>query len=91
MDVVFALGAVEVVAYTGTAAASTTTNNNRGNTVRVYATTDCHITTDGTTATTSKSPSTAGVPEYLYRPAGALFSVIRSSADGNLFITELSV
>lgn len=90
-EIVYSLGDVEVEAYTGTAATTATTNANRGNVVRLWASTDCHFTTDGTTATANKTPLTAGLAEYIYRPAGATISVIQASTGGNLFVAECSV
>ena len=60
--------------------------------VRLYATTDCHITISkpAVTATASSTPLAAKDFEYFKVAPGNIISVIRNSGNGSLFISELS-
>ena len=84
-------GTVQKVDYTASAANSSAISD-QVRYVRLYATTDCHITISkpAVTATTSSTPLTAKDFEYFKVAPGNIISVIRNSGNGSLFISELS-
>jgi len=79
------------VAYTGTAGTTSTAISLGVQKVRVYCTTDAFIKiTVNPTATTSDAPIAAGSPEYFSCAPGEKVSAIQSSANGTLYVTEIS-
>jgi len=72
----------------GAASTSSTALQPGTEVVRLKATTDCHIRFNSPALTTDL-PLSAGETEYLQVPSGATINVIRSSADGFLFVTEM--
>ncbi len=84
-------GTVQKVDYTGTAANSSAISE-QVRYVRLYATTDCHITISkpAVTATASSTPLQAKDYEIFKVAPGNIISVIRNSGNGSLFISELS-
>jgi len=81
----------QVVAYTGTSAASSNAFSDDTRLVRVVATTDCHITFAGTpTATTSHPFLPANTVEYFIVNGGQKIAAIRSAVSGNLYVTEMT-
>ena len=84
-------GTVQKVDYTDSAANSSAISD-QVRYVRLYATTDCHITISkpAVTATASSTPLAAKDFEYFKVAPGNIISVIRNSGNGSLFISELS-
>ena len=84
-------GVVKKVDYTGTAANSSAISAHV-RFVRLYATTDCHISISNpaVTATAAMTPLQAKDFEYYKVSPGNIISVIRSSGNGSLYISELS-
>ena len=84
-------GTVQKVDYTDTAANSSATSD-QIRFVRLYATTDCHISINNpaVTATASMTPLQAKDFEYYKVSPGNIISVIRSSGNGSLYISELT-
>ena len=84
-------GTVQKVAYTATAATRSAFSD-EVRLVRLYATSDCHISISNpaATATTSMTPLAAKDYEYYKVAPGNIISVIRSSGNGSLYISELS-
>ena len=82
---------VQKVDYTASAANSSEISD-QVRYVRLYATTDCHITISkpAVTATASSTPLAAKDFEYFKVAPGNIISVIRNSGNGSLFISELS-
>ena len=85
---IFKLKTVQVVAYTGTAGASSAIGADI-RVVRLVATSACHVAF-GSTATTSSMYLAANVPEYFRVNAGTTISAIQVSAGGNLHIGEMT-
>tara|TARA_Y100001937_G_C6848178_1_gene210871 strand:+ start:56 stop:331 length:276 start_codon:yes stop_codon:yes gene_type:complete len=84
-------GTVQKVDYTATAANSSAISDEIRY-VRLYATTDCHISINkpAVTATTSMTPLAAKDYEVFKVAPGNIISVVRNSANGSLFISELT-
>ncbi len=84
-------GTVQKVDYTATAANSSAISN-EVRLVRLYATSDCHISISNpaVTATTSMTPLAAKDYEYYKVAPGNIISVVRNSSNGSLFISELT-
>jgi threonine aldolase len=84
-------GVVKKVDYTGTAANSSAISAHVRY-VRLYATTDCHISISNpaVTATAAMTPLQAKDFEYYKVSPGNIISVIRSSGNGSLYISELT-
>ena len=77
--------------YTASSAAITNAVGNNIHVIRVIATTACYITIDKSpTATTSDMYLPAGVAEYLTIHPGEKVAAIRVSADGDLYVTEMT-
>lgn len=87
----YRFGTVHTVAYTGTHGVISGVISNGVYQARIYCTTDAHVLV-GTapTATTSSTPVTGGVPEYINVNPGEKVSAVQQSAGGTLFVTELS-
>lgn len=87
----FKPGTVQVVAYTGTSAASSNAFGTGTHLVRLVATTDCHIKFAGTpTATTSDMFLPAFTAEYFLAGEGEKVAAIQLSSGGNLNVTEMT-
>tara|TARA_R100000664_G_C2751444_1_gene138737 strand:+ start:1876 stop:2151 length:276 start_codon:yes stop_codon:yes gene_type:complete len=84
-------GTVQKVDYTDTAANSSATSDHI-RFVRLYATTDCHISINNpaVTATASMTPLQAKEVEIFKVAPGNIISVIRTSGNGSLYISELT-
>jgi hypothetical protein len=84
-------GTVQKVDYTASAANSSAISD-QVRYVRLYATTDCHISISNpaVTATAAMTPLAAKDYEYYKVAPGNIISVIRSSGNGSLYISELS-
>jgi hypothetical protein len=84
-------GTVQKVDYTGTAANSSAISG-QVRYVRLYATTDCHVSINNpaVTATASMTPLQAKEAEIFKVSPGNIISVIRTSGNGSLYISELS-
>ena len=84
-------GTVQKVDYTASAANSSAISD-QVRYVRLYATTDCFITISNpvVTATTAATPLAAKDYEVFKVAPGNIISVIRSSGNGSLYISELS-
>ena len=84
-------GVVKKVDYTGTAANSSAISAHV-RFVRLYATTDCHISISNpaVTATTAKTPLAAKDYEVFKVTAGNVISAIKLSDNGSLYISELT-
>ena len=84
-------GTVQKVDYTASAANSSAISA-QCRYVRLYATTDCHISISNpaVTATAAMTPLQAKDFEYYKVSPGNIISVIRSSGNGSLYISELS-
>ncbi len=84
-------GTVQKVDYTASAANSSAISG-QCRYVRLYATTDCHISISNpaVTATAAMTPLQAKDFEYYKVSPGNIISVIRSSGNGSLYISELS-
>ena len=84
-------GTVQKVDYTASAANSSAISD-QVRYVRLYATTDCFITISNpaVTATTAATPLAAKDYETFKVAPGNIISVIRSSSNGSLYISELS-
>lgn len=84
-------GVVKKVDYTASAANSSAISAHV-RFIRVYATTDCFITISNpaVTATNAATPIAAKDYEVFKVTEGQIVSVIRSSADGSLYISELT-
>lgn len=77
-------------AFTGAAAAITTARAEKW--YRFIATQDCHLLFAAAgNATASNMLLKAGVPEVFYMGNIARISVIRDTADGDLYLTELQI
>jgi hypothetical protein len=85
------LGTNHVVSYTSTSTANSTAFVAGTNTVRVIASTACHIKFAGTPTAASTDPRlTANVPEYFIVTQGMKVAAIRTTTSGTLHVTELS-
>jgi hypothetical protein len=84
-------GTVQKVDYTASAANSSAISD-QVRYVRLYATTDCHISINNpaVSATTAMTPLAAKDYEVFKVAPGNIISVIRSSGNGSLYISELS-
>jgi|TARA_R110002020_G_scaffold252343_1_gene466238 hypothetical protein len=84
-------GTVQKVDYTASAANSSAISA-QCRYVRLYATTDCHISISNpaVTATAAMTPLQAKDFEYYKVSPGNIISVIRSSGNGSLYISELT-
>ena len=84
-------GTVQKVDYTASAAKSSAISA-QCRYVRLYATTDCHISISNpaVTATAAMTPLQAKDFEYYKVSPGNIISVIRSSGNGSLYISELT-
>lgn len=84
-------GVVKKVDYTASAANSSAISAHV-RFIRVYATTDCFITISNpaVTATNAATPIAAKDYEVFKVTEGQIVSAIRSSADGSLYISELT-
>jgi len=84
-------GVVKKVDYTGTAANSSAISAHVRY-VRLYATTDCHISISNpaVTATAAMTPLQAKDFEYYKVSPGNIISAIRASSNGSLYISELT-
>ena len=84
-------GTVQKVDYTASAANSSAISS-QCRYVRLYATTDCHlsISNPAVTATAAMTPLQAKDFEYYKVSPGNIISVIRSSGNGSLYISELT-
>jgi len=84
-------GTVQKVDYTDSAANSSAISA-QCRYVRLYATTDCHISISNpaVTATAAMTPLAAKDFEYYKVSPGNIISVIRSSGNGSLYISELT-
>ena len=84
-------GTVQKVDYTASAANSSAISA-QCRYVRMYATTDCHISISNpaVTATAAMTPLQAKDFEYYKVSPGNIISVIRSSGNGSLYISELT-
>ena len=84
-------GTVQKVDYTASAANGSAISA-QCRYVRLYATTDCHISISNpaVTATAAMTPLQAKDFEYYKVSPGNIISVIRSSGNGSLYISELS-
>ena len=82
---------VQKVDYTASAANSSAISA-QCRYVRLYATTDCHISISNpaVTATAAMTPLQAKDFEYYKVSPGNIISVIRSSGNGSLYISELT-
>lgn len=88
----YRLGTVHTVAYTGTAGTISGTIGGGVYQARVWCSSDAHILVGASpTATTSSTPISAGVAEYINVNPGEKVSAIQQSAGGTLYVTELSV
>ena len=84
-------GTVQKVDYTASAANSSAISA-QCRYVRLYATTDCHISISNpaVSATAAMTPLQAKDFEYYKVSPGNIISVIRSSGNGSLYISELT-
>lgn len=57
--------------------------------VRLYSTTLCHLSFDGSVANTNDIPLPAGIAEYFKINNGAVINVIRNTTDGTLYISRM--
>jgi hypothetical protein len=84
-------GSNQVVTVTSTSAATSTAVQAGVNTVRVVATTSCHLAFGASpTATTSSIRLPANVPEYIVVTPGQKIAAIRTTTSGTLHVTECS-
>lgn len=77
-----------VVESTNNASAATAAQIN---VVRLVATAACHVSFDGTAATTSDMLLPANQPELFRVEKGGTINVLHVSVDGVLYITEMTV
>mgnify|MGYP006402053895 FL=1 len=84
-------GTVQKVDYTASAANSSAISG-QCRYVRLYATTDCHISISNpaVTATAAMTPLAAKDYEVFKVTEGNIISAIRASSDGSLYISELT-
>ena len=84
-------GTVQKVDYTASAANSSAISA-QCRYVRLYATTDCHISISNpaVTATAAMTPLAAKDYEVFKVTEGNIISAIRASSDGSLYISELT-
>jgi hypothetical protein len=84
-------GTNQVVTVTSTSAANSTAFATGTNTIRVVATTSCHLAFGASpTATTSSTRLPANVPEYIVVAPGQKVAAIRTTTSGTLHVTEVS-
>jgi hypothetical protein len=84
-------GSNQVVSFTSTSTATSTAFQTGVNTIRVVATTSCHVAFGASpTATTSSTRLAANVPEYIVVGAGQKLAAIRTTTSGTLHVTEVS-
>lgn len=57
--------------------------------VRLLATTDCHLSFDGTAATTNDMRLPAGIAEYFKVNTGTVIRAIKNTTAGTLYITRM--
>ncbi len=85
-------GTTQTVSYTGTAGTISNAVGDQTRTVRIRCTTGAFVAFGGSpTATTSDMPVEANVPEYFRISPGEKVSAIRESADGDLYVTEMTL
>jgi hypothetical protein len=83
----YKVGASQNKAFTASAANADPVDSDT-KVVRLVADQDCHVAFTGD-ATTASMKLVSGVPEYFSIDGGDVISVIRTSADGTLNITEM--
>ncbi len=84
-------GTTQTVAFTSTSTAQTTAFVAGVNTVRVVASTQCHLAFGASpTATTSSPKLPANLPEYIVVTPGQKIAAIRTTTSGTLYVTEVS-
>jgi hypothetical protein len=84
-------GATQVVAFTGTAAATANGVSTGVNTVRLFSTTLCHIRVGAApTAVATDIPIPALVEVFMAVTPGQKISAIQDAAGGSLYVTEVS-
>ena len=84
-------GSNQAVSFTSTSTPTSTAVQPGVNTVRVVATTSCHLAFgDAPTATTSSVRLPANVPEYVVVTPGMKLAAIRTTTSGTLHVTEVS-
>jgi ABC-type taurine transport system substrate-binding protein len=87
----YRLGTNQVVSFTSTSVANTTAFQTGINTVRVVASTHCHIAFGSSpTATTSSAKLPANAIEYFVVTPGQKIAAIRTTTSGTLHVTECS-
>jgi len=81
----------QTAAFTASSAAITNAVGSQVNKVRLLATQNCHIAFGASpTATTSDFYLPSGVVEYFTIKPGQKVAAIRNSADGTLYVTEMT-
>jgi hypothetical protein len=84
-------GSTQLVSFTSTSTANTTAFASGTNTIRVVASTRCHLAFGASpTATTSSPALPANVPEYIVVAPGQKLAAIRTTTSGTLHVTEVS-
>ncbi len=84
-------GTTQAVSFTSTSTAQTTAFVAGVNTVRVIATTQCHLAFGASPTATTNSPKLpANVAEYVVVTPGQKIAAIRTTTSGTLYVTEVS-
>lgn len=84
-------GTTQTVSFTSTSVPLTTAFQTGTNTIRVVASTGCHLAFGSSpTATTSYPKLPAHVPEYIVVTPGQKVAAIRTTTSGTLYVTEVS-
>ncbi len=84
-------GTTQTVAFTSTSTANSTAFVAGTNTIRVIASTQCHVAVGASpTATTASAKLPALVPEYMVVTPGQKIAAIRTTTSGTLYVTEVS-
>jgi hypothetical protein len=83
-------GGYQSISFTAASASAGSALGSQTYRVMLYATQDCHISFDGSSATTSDFFLPASFPVMFMARPGATVSAIRASADGALHISEIT-
>lgn len=95
MRIPFRATTLQTVGVTATSAAATAFNANTS-VVRLIADTNCFVVFGADSASPTATSANgvfivAGVPEYFRVSQGSRIAVIRSTADGNLYVAEMTL
>ena len=84
-------GTTQAVSFTSTSTANTTAFSAGTTTIRVVASTRCHLALGASpTATTSSPALPANLPEYIVISPGQKIAAIRTTTSGTLHVTQVS-